>query len=95
MAVEIFELCEIEPRCAAADRRQIEPFDHLRGRHDFIIAMAPAQPHQIVAQRLGQIAHGAIGLDAERAMPLGQLGAVRAVDQRNVGHVGTSQPIAS
>ena len=34
----------------------------------------------------------AIGIDAERAVALGQLGAVGAVDQRDMGHLGTSQP---
>ncbi len=37
-------------------------------------------------QRLGQVAHGAIGIDAERPVALGQLGAVRPVDERDVGH---------
>ena len=48
--------------------------------------MAPAEAEQIVEQRLGQDAElVAIGLDAERAVALGELGAVRAVDQRHVG----------
>jgi hypothetical protein len=39
--------------------------------------MAPAEPEQIIAQRLGQDAQlVAIGLDAERAVTLRQLGAV-------------------
>ncbi len=46
--------------------------------------MAPAQPQQVVAHGLGQIAHVAIGLDRQRAMALGQFGAVRPVDQRQV-----------
>ena len=46
--------------------------------------MAPAQPQQIIAHGLGQIAHVAIGLDRQRAMALGKLCAVRAVDQRQM-----------
>src|SRR5271154_5630070 len=46
--------------------------------------MAPTEPQQVIAQRLGQIAHVAIGLDTQRAMPLRELGAVRAVDQRDM-----------
>ncbi len=50
--------------------------------------MAPAEPQEIVAQGLGQIAHLAIGLDPERAVALRQFGAVGAVDQRQVGEFG-------
>ena len=55
-------------------------------RHDLVVAMRPAEADEIVAHRLGQVAHGAIGIDAERAVALGQLGAVGAVDQRDVRH---------
>ena len=36
--------------------------------------------------RRRQVAHGAVGVDAERAVALRQLGAVRPVDQRDVRH---------
>jgi hypothetical protein len=47
-----------------------------------------AQPSrtEIIAQRDRQVAHGAIGLDPERAVALGELGAVRPMDQRDVRH---------
>ena len=48
--------------------------------------MAPAEPDQIIAQGGGQIAHRAVGIDAERAVALRQLRAVRPVDQRDVRH---------
>ena len=67
-----------------ADAVQVEPFDRLVGRDDFVVAVAPAEAQQVVAHGRGQIAHVAIGLDAERAVALGQLLAVRAVDQRDV-----------
>ena len=86
MAVEIFELGEIEAGRRLADSIQAEPLDHLFGREDLVVAMAPAEAREIVAHRLGQIAHGPIGLDAERAMALRQLGAVRPMDQRNMRH---------
>ena len=86
MAVEIFQLGEIEARRRAADLRQIERGDHLLGREDLLVAMRPAEPDQIVAHRRRQIAHGAVGIDAERAVALGQLGAVRPVDQRDMRH---------
>ena len=48
--------------------------------------MGPAQPHQVVAQRCRQEAHlVAVGLDAERAVALAELRAVRPMNQRNVG----------
>src|SRR3546814_4215459 len=56
-----------------------------------VVAMAPAEPQQVVAQRLGQIAHIAIGLDAERAAAFRQLGAVGAVDQRDMREARRSE----
>ena len=50
--------------------------------------MAPAEAKKIVAQRLGQIAHFAIGIDAQGAVTLRQLGSVGAVDQRHVRELG-------
>jgi hypothetical protein len=42
-----------------------------------VVAMAPAEAQQIVEQRLGQDAElVAVGVDAERAVALRQLGAV-------------------
>ena len=95
VAVEVFELGEIEARRRAADVVEIERLDHLLGREDLLVAVAPAQADEIVAQRVGQVAHGAVGVDAERAVALRQLGAVRPVDQRHVRHLGHAQPSAS
>ena len=53
---------------------------------NLLVAVAPAEAHEIVAQRDRQIADAAIGLDAERAVALRELGAVGAVDERDVGH---------
>ena len=65
---------------------EIEPAGRVLAADDLVVAMAPAQAEQIVGERLGQDAElVAIGLDAERAMALRQLGAVGAVDQRNMG----------
>ena len=83
--VEVGELHRVEARRRAADARQVEPLDRLLGRDDLVVAMAPAQPQQVVAQRLGQEAHVAIGIDAERAVALAELGAVGPVDQRDMG----------
>ena len=40
MAVEAFQLGEIEARRRAADLRQVERRDHLLGGEDFLVAMA-------------------------------------------------------
>ena len=79
MAVEALELGEIEPRRRAADLRQIERLDHLLGRENLLVAMAPAEPDQIVAQRRRQVAQSAIGIDAECAVALGELRTVGTV----------------
>ena len=86
MAVHVFELGEVEARGRASDMREIESSIISSRRKKFLVAVAPAEPHEIIAQRRGQKAHGAIGIDAERAMPLRQFGAVGAMDQRNMRH---------
>ena len=48
--------------------------------------MAPAQPHEIIAHGDRQIAHRPVGIDPERAVPLGQFRAVRTMNERNVRH---------
>ena len=56
---------------------EVEPCDGLVAADDLVVAMAPAEPQQIVEQGLGQHAQlVAIGIDAERAVPLGKLGPV-------------------
>ena len=86
MAVHVLELGGVEARRRAADRRQVERLDQRLGREELAVALAPAEPSQIIAQSRRQVAHRAIGVDAERAVALGKLGAVGAVDQRNMGH---------
>jgi hypothetical protein len=91
MPVDILQLGEIEARRRAMHLRKIEGVDHFLRREKFLVTLAPAEPHQIIAQRLGQIAHGAIGVDAERAMALRELRAVGAVNERNMSE-GRSLP---
>ena len=86
VAVQAFQLGEVEAGRRAADLRQVERGDHFLGGENFLIAMAPAEPHQVVAHGRGQIAHGAIGIDAERAMALGEFRAVGPVNQRDMRH---------
>ena len=84
MAVEVLELGEIEARGRAADGVEIEPADHVLRRHDLVVAMAPASRTNSCARPPGDT-HRAIGIHAKRAMALGELGAVRPVDQRHMG----------
>src|SRR3546814_18634909 len=85
VAVEVLQLHEVEARRRLADRVEVEPFDGLLGGDDLVVAMAPAEAQQIVAQRLRQVAQVAVGVDAEGAVALRQLGPVGPVDQRTVG----------
>ena len=65
MAVEVLELLEVEARRRFADMVEVEPFDRLLAADDLVVAMAPAEPQQIIEQRLGQDAQlVAIGVDA-------------------------------
>ena len=50
--------------------------------------MRPSQTREIVAQGFGQVAHVAISTDAERTVTLAQLGAVRPVNEWNMGEGG-------
>src|SRR4051812_4084659 len=85
MAVEAFELLQVEARGRAADMVEVEPFDGVVAGDDLLVAMAPAEPEQIVEQGLGEDAERvAIGVDSERAVPFGELGPVLAVDQRDM-----------
>ena len=71
MAVEILELLHVEARRRLADMVEVEPVDRLLAADDLVVAMAPAEPQQIVEQRLGQDAQlVAIVVDAERAVAL-------------------------
>ena len=84
MAVHVLELGGIEARGRAADRRQVEGGDQFLFGEELLVTGAPAEPRQVVAQRRRQVAHGAVGVDAERAVALGELRPVGAVDQRDV-----------
>ena len=86
MAVDVLELGVVEARRRSADGRQIERGDELLGGEELLVAVTPAEPREIVAQRRRQIAHGAVGVDAERAMALGELGAVRPMNERDMRH---------
>ncbi len=62
--IQIIELLEVEPRRALVDAVDVEPSNDVLRRHDLIVAVAPAEAHEIVAQGRRQIAHSAIFFDA-------------------------------
>ena len=71
----------------------VEPFDRLLTADDFVVAMAPTQAEKIVEQCFGENAKFvAIGIDPERAMALGKLGAVLPVNERDMA-IGRLGPI--
>ena len=86
MSVDVLELGEVEARRRAANRPEIERVDQLFGGEEFLIAVAPPEPRQIVAQGGRQIAQGAVSVDAKRAVPLGELGPVRPVNEWDMRH---------
>ena len=92
-AIQVLHLGEVQTRRRAADGIQPEPGDGLVGADDLVVAVAPAQAQEVVAQGRRQVAHVAIGLDAEGAVALRQLGAVGAVDKGNMGE-GRCPPAA-
>src|SRR3546814_3450910 len=51
MAVEIFELFEVEARRRAADMSEVEPFGRLRAADDFVVAMPPAEAEEIIDRK--------------------------------------------
>ena len=84
MRVDAVELGLVEPRGAAPDIGDVEPVYRILGRDDLVVAVAPAEPQQVIAQRLRQIAEFAVLLDADRAVALRHFRAVGAVDQRHM-----------
>jgi len=86
--VEVFQFLEIKPGGGLTDCIHAEPFDHVVQGHDLFIAMAPTETGQVVAHCLRQIPQLAIGLRAGSPVTLGQFCAIRAVYQRDVGHLG-------
>src|SRR5208282_1267841 len=80
VAVEIVQLCKIEPGRSPADGVQVEPGDRLLGRYDLLVAVAPPEAQKVIPQCLGQIAELAIGIDADCTLPLRHFSAIRAVN---------------
>ena len=87
MRVQMRQLGVIHPAGRTAHRIDVEQLDRLITVDDLGIAMAPAETQQIVAQSFRQEALLAEFQHADSTVALGQLGAVSAVDQRDVGEL--------
>ena len=85
LLIEPEQFLRIECGRSPVDVADVEQLDHLVDAEDLLIAVRPAEPHQIVEQGLGQIAVLPVLHDADRAVALGEPLAVRA---QNHGHVG-------
>ncbi|CCK07946.1 conserved hypothetical protein [Cronobacter sakazakii 696] len=66
------------------DRVKRKEFDHLFTREDLLIAVGPAQTHQIVQQRFRQVAVVAVLHNTHRAVTFREFFTVIAVDHRDV-----------
>ena len=85
VGVDVGQLVEVQPGRRLADAVEVEPLLRLLVAEQLVVAVGPAQPGQIVAHGLGQIAHLGVLMDRLGAVAFRQLGAVGAVDQRDVG----------
>src|SRR5690606_37163872 len=66
------------------DVLEVEQRLHLGNAEDLLVAVRPAQPHQVVEQRVRQVAGVAVLHDVGGAGALGELGAVLVEDHRQV-----------
>ena len=94
MVVHPAELVEIQLRRRHRQVRAVEPLHQLLAREDLVVAVAPAQPRQIVDDGIRQVAILLVLQHRHRTMPLGKLLAVRPVDHRQMpvdGGLGTQR----
>ena len=84
LLVEPQQLVEVERRGRLVHVVDVEQPRHLLAREDLLVAMRPAEAHEVVEQRLGQVALVAVLQHAHRAVALGELRAVGAEDHRHV-----------
>src|SRR3546814_5267073 len=90
MAVQIFQLLQIETRRRSADAVQIKQFDRPITRNDFLVTIAPAEPQQIIGDSFRQHSHIiAIGITAQGSVTLGKLGNVSSRSEENTSNYST------
>ena len=84
LTAEVFQLFQVKLRGAFAYTVKVKPFLRLRVSEKFIIAVAPPQPREVVPHASGREPHNLIFLRAQRAVTLGELLAIRTMDQWNM-----------
>ena len=80
MVVQPAQLLDVELRGRMRQVRTVEPIDQLLAREHLVVAMAPAQPRQVVDDGFGQVTLVVVLHHRHRAMALGELLPVRPVD---------------
>eukprot|EP00825_Cyclidium_porcatum_P048862 TRINITY_DN831_c0_g1_i20.p2 TRINITY_DN831_c0_g1~~TRINITY_DN831_c0_g1_i20.p2 ORF type:complete len:531 (+),score=22.41 TRINITY_DN831_c0_g1_i20:590-2182(+) len=85
MLVQPQQFFGIELGGGSGDVVEIEPFDELLARKDFVIAMRPAEAGEIIDNGFGQETFVVVLHDRNGTVALRQLGAVIAEDHRQVG----------
>ena len=96
LLIEPGKLFEIEGRSRFVDIGDVEQASHFLDGEEFLVAVRPAQAHQIIEHGLGQEAFVPIVQHADGAMALRQLGAVGAQESWAGAHrPAAAAPIAS
>ena len=78
------QLLRVEGRCRLVDIMDVERGDHLRAREHLLVAVRPAQAHEIIKECIRQVALLLVLQHAHRAVALRELGAIGSQDH---GHV--------
>ena len=81
------QLGEVHPAGGAPDTVDIEQSDRGGAVEDLVVTVTPAEPQQVVAQRLGEKAVVAEFKNGNRAVAFRELGAVSTTDHRQVAEV--------
>ena len=84
LLVDPGELVGIDRGGRLVDVGDVEQRRHLLEREDLLVAVRPAEPRQVVEQRLGQVALLPVVQHRNGAVALRELGAVGAKDHRQV-----------
>ena len=85
VVVQPQQLVGVKRRGGLGDGIQAEQLDHLFQAEDLLIAVGPAQTHQIVQQRFRQVAVVAVLHHGDCTVALGELGTVVTQDHGDVG----------
>ena len=85
--VQPAQLGRVQARGLLVDVLDGEQRLELVAAEDFLVAVRPAKPRQVIHQRMRQVALFLVGHDVGRARTLGEFGALRVEDHRHVREV--------